>query len=130
MRREWTKSQRRLLRELSGKAYDRELARELGALETDFLRWRRGEIDVHKLSEQIHRFHNGPARQLYLDYTGTHLELSVGAALGRGVLTEEEATPEILEALKGLIELARERWDEEDGNDESKGASSGNDPGD
>jgi hypothetical protein len=128
MRREWTKSQRRLLRELAGKAYDRELAREIGALEADFARWRRGEIDVHDLSEQIHRFHNGPARRLYLDYTGTHLELSVGAALGRGVLTEEEATPEILEALKGLIELARERRDEDD--DESEGAPSGNDPSD
>jgi len=128
MRKEWTKSQRRLLRELSSKAYDRELARELGALEADFARWRRGEIDVHELSEQIHRFHNGPARRLYLDYTGTHLELSVGAALGRGVLTEEEATPEILEALKGLIELARERWDEDD--DESEGTPSGNDQND
>jgi hypothetical protein len=126
MRKEWTKSQRRLLRELAGKAHDRELARELGALEADFARWRQGEIDVHELSEQIHRFHNGPARRLYLDYMSTHLELSVGAALGRGVLSEEEATPEILEALKGFIELARERWDE----DESEGAPSDDKPSD
>jgi hypothetical protein len=128
MRREWTKSQRRLLRELAGRAYDRELARELGPLEADFARWRRGEIDVHGLSEQIHRFHNGPARRLYLDYTSTHREIAVGAAIGRGILTEEEATPEIFEALKGLIELARDRWDKDD--DESDVAPSSNDPSD
>jgi hypothetical protein len=128
MRREWTKSQRRLLRELAGKAYDRELARELGALEADFARWRGGELDVHELSEQIHRFHNGPARRLYLDYASTHRELAVGAAIGRGILTEEEATPEILEALKGLIELSREGWNEDE--DESDGEPSGSDPGD
>jgi hypothetical protein len=128
MRREWTKSQRRLLRELAGRAYDRELARELGAIDTDFARWRRGEIDVHALSEQIHRFHNGPARRLYLDYTGTHLEIAVGAAIGRGILTEEEATPEILEALRGLIELARDRSAENDS--ESDGSPSGKAPSD
>ena len=128
MRREWTKSQRRLLRELAGRAYDRELARELGTLEADFARWRRGEIDVHELSEQIHRFHNGPSRRLYLDYTSTHREIAVGAAIGQGILTEEEATPEILEALKSYIELARNRWDKDD--DESDGAPSDKDSSD
>lgn len=52
----------------------------------------------------------------------------VGAALGRGVLTEEEATPEILEALKSCIEFARNRWGEDD--DESDGTPSDNDSGD
>jgi hypothetical protein len=126
MKSEWTKSQRRLLQELAGRAHDRELARELGALEGDFARWRRGEIDGNQLSEQIHRFHNGPARRLYLNYTGNHLEAMVGAALSRGVLTEEEATPEIFEALKGYIEFARIRWDKDD--DESDGVLSDNDP--
>ena len=46
------------------------------------------------------------ARRPCLDYTGRHREIAVGAAIGRGILAEEEATPEILEALKGLVELA------------------------
>jgi hypothetical protein len=123
MKREWTKSQRRLLRELAGKAYDRELAHEAGKLEADFACWRRGEIDVHELADRIHRFHNGPARRLYVVYTNGHQELAVGSAIGRGILTEEEATPEILDGLKGLIELAREEWAE----DEDK-AGQGDDP--
>jgi len=108
--------------------YDRELARELGALEADFARWRRGEIDVHELSDKIHAFHNGPARRLYLDYTSTHREIAVGAAIGRGILTEEEATPEILKGLKGLIELARDRWGKDD--DERESSPSGSNPSD
>ena len=125
--REWTKSQRRQLRELAGKAYDRELAREVAALESDFACWRRGEIDVHELSDRIHRFHNGPARRLYVIYTSSHREMAVGSAIGRGILTEDEATPEILEALKGLIELARDGWD---GDDDDGGSTSGDDPAD
>ncbi len=107
LKHEWTRSQRRLLRELSGKAYDRELERELSALEADFASWRRGEIDVHELSDRIHRFHNGSARRLFGIYTGTDWDLAVGGAIGRGVLREEEATPEILEVLKGIIQFAR-----------------------
>ena len=123
----WTKSQRRLLHELTGKAYERELARALGTLEADFARWHRGEIDAHELSEQIHRFHNGPARRLYGVYTTADREMAVGAAIGRGILTEEEATPEILEALQGFITSARNGWAAAD---ESVGDTSGSDPSD
>jgi hypothetical protein len=124
----WTKSQRRLLHELTGKAYERELARALGTLEADFARWHRGEIDAHELSEPIHRFHNGPARRLYAVYTSTDREMAVGAAIGRGILSEEEATPEILEALKGFIELARDVWAA--ASDVGVGATSGSAPSD
>jgi hypothetical protein len=108
MKHEMTKAQRRLMRELADRAYERELTRELGMLEADFARWHLGEIDVHALSEQIHRFHDGPARRLYVVYMNTHHEMAVGSAIGRGILTEEEATPEIIDALKVFIELARE----------------------
>jgi hypothetical protein len=128
MRHDWTKAQRRLLHELAGKAHERELARELGTLETDFGRWRRGEIDANGLADQIHRFHNGPARRLYVVYTDTHREMAVGAAIGRGIIAEEEATPELLEALKGFIELARDGFAAAD--DESGGGTSGSAPSD
>ncbi len=107
MGKELTKSQRRLMRQLVDMAYERELAQELGKLEAEFARWRRGEVNVHELSERIHQFHNGPSRRLYVIYRDDP-EMAVGSAIGRGILTEEEATPAIVDAVKGFIELARE----------------------
>lgn len=113
MRKEWTNMQRRQLRELAGKAYEIELAGELENLETEFFRWRRGEIDVHELSDRIHQFHEGPARNLFLAYTDTAHEIAVGSAIGRGILSEKDAPPDLLAALKGFIELIRDDWNKE-----------------
>ena len=61
-------------------------------------------------------------------YTSADREMAVGAAIGRGVLTEEEATPEILEALQGFIALARDGGAAAD--NERVDAASGSDPSD
>jgi hypothetical protein len=107
MRDDPQKLQRRHIRELATLAYERELARELGAVEVEFSRWRRGEINVHDLSDLIHQFHDGTARRLYSIYAGDVLEVALGSAIARGVLTENEASPDIMEALRGHIEFAR-----------------------
>ncbi len=114
MRPDLTKSQRRRIRELAGTAYDRELSRELGKLEHDFTLWRRGEIDAHELSDRIHRFHQGPNRRLFSIYTGSDLEMAVAAAIARGTVTEDEATAEVVDLLRGSIEFARQYLDSED----------------
>jgi hypothetical protein len=107
MRPDLTKAQHRRIRELAGMAYERELSRELRALESDFVRWRGGEIDAFALSDRVHRFHQGPSQRLFLRYTTGMLEVAVANAIASGTLTEEEATAEIVEALKGSIEAAR-----------------------
>ena len=100
MRPDLTKSQRRRIRELAGTVPIRNLSRELGNLEHDFALWRRGEIDAHdKLSDCIHRFHQGPNRRLFSIYTGSALEMAVAAAIARGTVTEDEATAEIVDLL-------------------------------
>jgi hypothetical protein len=109
MRNDPKKLKRRSVRELAALAHERELARELGAVELEFSRWRRGEIDAHELREIIHAFHNGPSRRLYSLYNGDLLEMVVGAAIARGVLIEEEVSPEMLEVLRRHIDFARER---------------------
>jgi hypothetical protein len=120
VKRDLTKSQRRRIRELAAIAYDRELSRELAALEGEFARWRSGTIDAYELSDRIHRFHQGPNRHLFTTYTGGAIELAVAAAIANGVITEAEASPDVLEVLRGGIEFAR--WyskEEEDDEDES-----------
>ena len=101
-----TKSQRRQLRELGGTAYERDLSEYLTALESEFKRWRAGEIDAFALSEAIHRFHQGPVRELFSKYEPSHIDFAVAHAIHRGILSEDEAGAEALEVLaKHLVHL-------------------------
>jgi hypothetical protein len=109
MRKDPQKVQRQRIRELAALAHARELARELGAVEAEFSRWRRGEINAHELCELIHVFHNGAARRLHSVYNGDLLEMVVGAAIARGVLTEEEVPSEMVDGLRRHIDFAREK---------------------
>jgi hypothetical protein len=108
------KARRQIVREFAALAYERELARELDTVEVGFSRWRRNEVSAHELSEQIHAFHDGAARRLYSVYHGEVIEIAVGSAIARGVLTEEEVPSEILEALRSQIDFAREMGGEEE----------------
>jgi hypothetical protein len=107
MKPEMSKSQRRRIRELAGIAYDRELARELVTLEAEFVRWHSGRITSHDLSHRIHEFDFGPARRLFSKYSGGSLHLAVAAAIAEGILTEGEAGPDLMDLLRGGIEIFR-----------------------
>jgi hypothetical protein len=109
MRNDPQKMQRQRIRQLAALAHERELSRELGSVEAEFSRWRRGEIDAHELSDRIHEFHDGPARRLHSLYNGDLLDMVVGAAIARGILSEAEVPPEIVEVLRRHIDFARER---------------------
>lgn len=106
---ELTKSQRRRLRELSGLAYERDLSEALGKLEADFRRWRAGEIDAHELSVSIHRFHQGPARELFTKYEPRNTDFAVADAIHRGIIAEDEAGADVLEILGAHLALLRGR---------------------
>lgn len=100
-----TAAQRKRVRELAALAYDRELGRELALLEGEFAKWRQGELDAFELSDRIHRFHDGTARQLYGAYGHDNAPLAVASAIRRGLLTEEEAGAPIVTALRRLISI-------------------------
>jgi len=110
--REFTKVQRRRLRELGAVAYERELSTELSKLETEFGRWRAGEIDGHELSDHIHQFHQGPARKLFSKYDHSNLDFAVAHAIHRGVITEEEAGADAIEMLRVHLAFLRNQEDE------------------
>ena len=104
-----TKAQRRRIRELGGIAYERELSEHLTALESEFKRWRASEIDGFAVSEAIHRFHQGPARDLFSKYESPYVDFAVAHAIHRGVLTEDEVGAEVREALATHLGHLREQ---------------------
>jgi hypothetical protein len=59
-------------------------------------------------------FHQKPARDLYVSYTGKHPEAPVAKAIAEGILSEAEAGEEILSILQELISLFRRDREEED----------------
>ncbi len=97
------KAQRRELRRLAALAYDRELAKELEAVEVQFRQWRAGNLDVHQLSDLIHQFHDGVARDLFVMYTGGQLGSVVAQAVARNALHENELPLDLRELLREQI---------------------------
>lgn len=100
MRDGWTKKQRRELRKLSELAWKRELDKVLDELHGDFEAWENEEISGFELSERIHEFHKGPARELYNRYSSGPVDLWIGRAIAEGLIAESELSDELHDALK------------------------------
>ena len=104
-----SRGRRRRLRELADLAYRRELDRELRAVHEAFESWRRGEISPWDLSELIHKFHDGPNRELFVYYTRGDREDKVARAIAIGLLSEAEMGHDLRDELNGAVEFHR-KW--------------------
>ena len=100
-----TKALKRELRQLAEEAYRRELDAELAKLAHQFERWRRSEINPWELSDQIHEFHNGVNRRLYVQYRNEKPRFAVANAVARGVLRRQEVSAQILKEIDGLLQV-------------------------
>jgi hypothetical protein len=114
------KKRRKVLRELAGMAYDRELDGALGELDAKFQEWRDKKICGFELNEEIHKHHNGISRQLWNKYT-LDAETLVVMAVAQGVLDESELPPDTLADLRERIDMSRPMYGETA--DESPGVS-------
>ena len=103
----FTKAERRTLRELAGLADDRELGAALSRLEASFADWRAGRISPHELSDRVHAFHQGPARDLYVLYTRVHPDTLVARAVAYDIIREDEVPPDLLPRLARTIAFYR-----------------------
>src|SRR2546426_12341514 len=81
---ETPKRVKRLLREYAAVAHEEELRRALLPVAEAFKRWERAELDSGGLSEIIHKFHQGPARDLWGRYNTAHLEMAAPFAMTKG----------------------------------------------
>lgn len=107
--REYSKKTKKLMRELLGKAYEEELRRALVPLSKSFDRWKEGGTESGELSDLIHEFNRGPARELFEKYNGPMQDLMVASAVARGILTRDEVPEELLDQLADLVEFCEER---------------------
>ena len=103
--REPTKSVKRALRRLSAAADEEELRRALLPVAAAFEEWRAGQLGSGELTERIHDFHQGPARELFKRYYSGPLEYAVAQAIVVGVLDRKAVPADVLEHCKGAIEF-------------------------
>lgn len=99
---------KRLLREYAATAHEEELRRALRPVSEAFGQWASRELSSGELSEIIHRFHQGPARDLWVRYNTPHPEMAVAFAITTGVLARETIPAELLEHLAGTLRLYEE----------------------
>jgi len=96
---------KRLLREYLGKAHEAELRQALTSLAEAFKQWEQGEIDSFELNGLIHRFHQGPGREIYLHYDTRHPEPQVAQAIVHGLIDRATVPAELLEYLAKSIKV-------------------------
>ena len=90
---------KRLLREHAGLAHEEELRRALVPGAEAFKRWEQGYLSSGDLSDIIHRFHQGPARELFARYNHPYLDMAVAYAITVGVLDRQTIPAELLDHL-------------------------------
>jgi hypothetical protein len=93
------------LRELAGQAYENELAAELHKLAEHFDAWKAKKIAAGDLVNLIHKFHNGPARELFRWYNDPDVRAMVAAAVAHGVLDRESVPDDVWPYLESAIHL-------------------------
>ncbi len=99
------------LRQLAGEAWERELSEALDELYETFGKWSDKGMSAFDLTDRIHEFHHGIARELYKHYTGVKPDTAVAGAIAKGVLGEAELNSELRAKLEPLIDVFREGMD-------------------
>jgi hypothetical protein len=104
-----TKEQKRQARELATVAREAELSEALRELDVLFSDWRKGHIDAFQLSDAIHQFHDGQARDLFKMYNGGAPEDLAARAIAHELVPPEQIPRDLRRALGEWIEIWRRR---------------------
>ena len=85
---------RRSSGKLAVRAHEEELRRALAPLAEAFRGWEQCRVSSFELSDLIHDFHQGPARELYARYAlRGRGNLTMASAVARGVLGRRDVPP-------------------------------------
>ena len=94
---EFSRSEKKALRELAGTVYEAEARLALDDLDSQFELWRKGSIPGSELIEAIHTFHQKDARALWSIYQALKEPDIVARGMALGLITAE-SVPESLRA--------------------------------
>lgn len=112
---DFTKSEKKQLRLLAADAYEAEARQMLEKLESEFRRWREGEIRSAQLIAAIHDFHEHGSRDLWSVHNGRfHYSLIVSRAIGLGLMPESKVPPTLLARLHPNSWRERSRSEDDD----------------
>lgn len=103
MMRQYPKRIKRLIREYAAIACAKESDLELEKLSKSFEEWRRGEINSDELRDRIHKFTEGPSKEMEVKYDEAVLDMTVAYAIVTGLLDEKEMPVELIEHLGNAI---------------------------
>ena len=106
--REFSKSQKRQLRDLSALVFERELKRSLAALSGHFGDWRAGKVTSLELAQHIHEYDYGESRRIGGKFQSKQYEMLVAQGFVEGLLTENEIGPDLFKELQPAIEFYRD----------------------
>jgi len=84
---EMTKSQRRHLNELAGRAYECELSLAIDSVHQEIQKWKNKEMSRWEVDQKIHSYHDDEARSLYKTYVMLNdPRVAVAQAIAKGIL--------------------------------------------
>lgn len=104
-----TKYVKRALRELAAAAHEEDLRRALLPIATAFDEWKAGKLGSGELTERIHAFHKGLARELWVRYNSRPLEFAVAHAIVEGLIDRNHVPAEVVEHCRTEIEFLTNR---------------------
>ncbi len=96
---------RKKLRELKMEAHEREIKKHLIDLSTKFDAWKKDKMSSGELSVHIHEYDIGPSKWMMNYYNNMTDDTKVARAIAEGLLSRDEVPNDILELLKGQIQM-------------------------
>jgi len=105
----YTKSEKRVLRELVAAAYERELTKALKELNKNFLKWEKGQINAFELHDHIHKFHDGISRELWNVYANGHHDFAVIQAIANEIILRKEVENTLWSKIEQRVNILKER---------------------
>ena len=105
----YTKSEKKNLRELAALAYERELAKALEELYKNFSQWKKGKVHAFDLQDYIHKFHDGISRELWNTYATGHNDFAVIQAVARGIILKKEIKDTLWPKIKRRVDILKDK---------------------